>query len=394
MNILWYVLHAVVVILNHAFDIKVLLACHLKWWRGSNIEERLANAYDSFNTWRRAHRVNTSIVKFELSTFKCTSSSSCITDHAWYAFCIGYPLFACKLAWDPRLQDFPKFGGKGYDTSALCRWLWDLIHTHPDAEEVNHLQNACMIMHVLILEIVRFCSDLLILFWILDKTPEVTPRDLLALLRWMMTSVDTYFRAVNKKGRRWIPAPEASALCQHCHNICEPRSLYHAWMFLLHECSFFSWIICVPQFGHMFCWPLWLWCWRKDILLSRRGLLQRTWNFLRGNRNFTYKKRLGFLSVICGAVVFFCAWWCWKFHACMHGHFGGCGCETKSCVGHRWSCRQWATWLNCLCMHAWMWYVALADFATWNDEDFIGRAGDLVNMHDVFLLFSTCMMIA
>ena len=38
--------------------------------------------------------------------------------------------------------------------------------------------------------------------------------------------------------------------------------------------------------------------------------------------------------------------------------------------------------------------MALADFATWNDEVFIGRAGDLVNMHDVFLLFSTCMMIA
>jgi hypothetical protein len=58
--------------------------------------------------------------------------------------------------------------------------------------------------------------------------PEVTPKDVLALLRWTMTSVDTYFRAVNKKGRRWIPAPEACALCEHCHNICEPRSLYHA----------------------------------------------------------------------------------------------------------------------------------------------------------------------
>ena len=52
--------------------------------------------------------------------------------------------------------------------------------------------------------------------------PEATPPDVLELLKWTMRAIDVYFRAINVKGRRWIPAPEASDLCQHCHNICDP----------------------------------------------------------------------------------------------------------------------------------------------------------------------------
>lgn len=52
------------------------MACHLRWWPGNNIDERLGHAYSSFNAWRRLHRVNTTVVKFELKTFKCTSLSS------------------------------------------------------------------------------------------------------------------------------------------------------------------------------------------------------------------------------------------------------------------------------------------------------------------------------
>ena len=37
-----------------------------------------------------------------------------------------------------------------------------------------------------------------------------------------MRAIDVYFCAINVKGRRWIPAPEALDLCQHCHNICDP----------------------------------------------------------------------------------------------------------------------------------------------------------------------------
>lgn len=52
-------------------------------------------------------------------------------------------------------------------------------------------------------------------------------------------------------------------------------------------------------------WPLCMpWCWRKGTLLSQRGLLQTVWNFLREDQNFTYKKRLVFLSVNCGAAIF------------------------------------------------------------------------------------------
>lgn len=50
---------------------------------------------------------------------------------------------------------------------------------------------------------------------------EATPADLLQLLKWTANAMDTYFCAVNVKGRRWIPAPEAALLCQHCHNMCD-----------------------------------------------------------------------------------------------------------------------------------------------------------------------------
>jgi len=53
--------------------VKVLLACRLHLWPGGNIEDRLKNAFQSFDSWRRVRRLSTSITKFELKTFKCTS---------------------------------------------------------------------------------------------------------------------------------------------------------------------------------------------------------------------------------------------------------------------------------------------------------------------------------
>ena len=65
---------------NHAWFLfhEVLLACRFKVWGGSNIEERLQRAHGSFNSWRIANKVNTSLTKFELKTFKMTSSLSCM----------------------------------------------------------------------------------------------------------------------------------------------------------------------------------------------------------------------------------------------------------------------------------------------------------------------------
>ena len=57
---------------------EVLLACRFKVWGGSNIEERLRRAFASFNAWRIANKVNTSLTKFELKTFKMTSCLSCV----------------------------------------------------------------------------------------------------------------------------------------------------------------------------------------------------------------------------------------------------------------------------------------------------------------------------
>ena len=67
-------MHASMFFLLH----EVLLACRFKVWGGSNIEERLRRAFASFNAWRIANKVNTSLTKFELKTFKMTSCLSCM----------------------------------------------------------------------------------------------------------------------------------------------------------------------------------------------------------------------------------------------------------------------------------------------------------------------------
>ena len=59
--------------------------------------------------------------------------------------------------------------------------------------------------------------------------PKATPPDVLELLKWTMRAIDVYFCAINVKGRRWIPAPEALDLCQHCHNICDPGRNVEKW---------------------------------------------------------------------------------------------------------------------------------------------------------------------
>lgn len=75
---------------------EVLLACRFKVWGGSNIEERLRRAHESFNAWRIANKANTSLTKFELKTFKMTSSLSCM--HFSYNFCL------CMFAYSVDLQ--------------------------------------------------------------------------------------------------------------------------------------------------------------------------------------------------------------------------------------------------------------------------------------------------
>lgn len=38
-----------------------------------------------------------------------------------------------------RLNDWPRFGGKGYDTSALCMWLHNVLLRNPNVDTVPSL---------------------------------------------------------------------------------------------------------------------------------------------------------------------------------------------------------------------------------------------------------------
>ena len=113
-----------------------------------------------------------------------------------------------------RLNFFPKFGGKGYDTTTMLRWLFHVVHHGLSVEQVSGL--SCM----------------RVLWPVFVRQLQVTPGDLLFLLRWTMAAVESYFCAINVKGRRWIPRPEAIQLAQKCHDMTDP---WHASV--MHACA-------------------------------------------------------------------------------------------------------------------------------------------------------------
>lgn len=134
-----HMLHACVIyVQNQIYWFKVLLACRLHWWGGNNIDVRLHNAHLCFDAWRRSRRLSTSVTKFELKTFKCSSILGCMhlvtsTNPNMH----GAKLKPCMCAFSKlRLADWPKFGGKGYDVSALCRWLHHVVNTECTPAEV------------------------------------------------------------------------------------------------------------------------------------------------------------------------------------------------------------------------------------------------------------------
>ena len=57
---------------------EVLFACRFHGWPGTNIDQRLENVHASFDAWRRSRRLSTSVTKFELQTFKCSSHLDCM----------------------------------------------------------------------------------------------------------------------------------------------------------------------------------------------------------------------------------------------------------------------------------------------------------------------------
>lgn len=79
------------------------------------------------------------------------------------------------------------------------------------------------------------------------------PGDLLGLLRFTMNATDVYFKAVNKKGRRWIPAPEAQNLCQMCHNICDARQFNYLTFCSTHSANAFVNVPTVHTTGRIQC---------------------------------------------------------------------------------------------------------------------------------------------
>ena len=92
----------------------------------------------------------------------------------------------------------------------------------------------------------------------------------LALLRWVMGSVDVYFRAINVKGRRWIPVTEARGLVLRCHYIVDP-------------------CLCMDAFGLGDC-PHLCAC---DMLAFKEGYIALTaWSMARGWELFKRKPKL------------------------------------------------------------------------------------------------------
>ena len=63
---------------NACSKYKVLLAAYWRIFGGSNIEESLQLAFHGFNRWRIQEKINTSVSKFELKTFKMESLLACI----------------------------------------------------------------------------------------------------------------------------------------------------------------------------------------------------------------------------------------------------------------------------------------------------------------------------
>ena len=53
---------------------EVLLACRWKWWAGRNLQQRLVQAFRSFDSFRRKYGLTTTFHEFSLKSFKCVSS--------------------------------------------------------------------------------------------------------------------------------------------------------------------------------------------------------------------------------------------------------------------------------------------------------------------------------
>ena len=104
------------------------------------------------------------------------------------------------------------------------------------------------------------------------------PGDLVALLKWTMEKVNSYFHGISN--RRWIPRPEAQVLVQDCHDMVEP------WLNLWEASRFHVFRNCCP--GHEFAV-------RKGFLASLTGVLVVVGLCLPRPRSCTCNKRLGFL---------------------------------------------------------------------------------------------------
>ena len=105
---------------------EVLLACFCKIWGGRNIEQRLAHGFASFHTWKTANKQSSSLAKFELKTFKMTSSLGGMHGHA-YMLPFVTSVYNHALRMHTRLKCQPRGCGKAHDTTVLSKWLLSVM---------------------------------------------------------------------------------------------------------------------------------------------------------------------------------------------------------------------------------------------------------------------------
>lgn len=153
------------------------------------------------------------------------------------------------------------------------------------------------------------------------------PGDLVALLKWTMEKVNSYFHGISN--RRWIPRPEAQVLVQDCHDMVEP------WLNLWEASRFHVFRNCCP--GHEFAV-------RKGFLASLTGVLVVVGLCLPRPRSCTCNKRLGFLVAYFPAYPAF--FFGWRLLA------KGFGWLINLDVEHKWwwvLCAAWSK--NCITVH-------------------------------------------
>lgn len=54
-----------------------------------------------------------------------------------------------------------------------------------------------------------------------DFDTQDPPAEVVALLKWTLQNVQTYFKGIT--GRRWIPRPQALLLAQACHDFTDSQ---------------------------------------------------------------------------------------------------------------------------------------------------------------------------